>query len=81
MPLQEFKWSIILFETRWVTSASGPFLPVGTCISVFFFFAMDDSVPWREDASVFVENAHMAVGQNMRDEEKDNSGGNIWDIP
>lgn len=42
---------------------------------------MDDSVPWREDASVFVENAHMAVGQNMRDEEKDNSGGNIWDIP
>lgn len=40
------------------------------CVSVFFFFAKDDDVPWMQDASVGLEDTNMAMGQNQSDRVK-----------
>lgn len=40
------------------------------CVSVFFFFAKDNDVPWLQDASVGLEDTNMAMGQNQSDRVK-----------
>ena len=54
-----------------------PFFPL-----VFQFsscFAMDEDVSWVKGAAVGLENANMAMGENMS-ARGCNSGKNIWEI-
>lgn len=66
-PLQGLNWSIILFKTQQGIAVNGSFLSPGTCILVFFLFAMDEDISWMNDASVGLENTNMATGHNMSD--------------
>lgn len=47
----------------------------------FLFFAMDEEVSWMKEVIVGLENAHMAMGQNMSDGGWNNSEKNTGEIP